>query len=83
MIQLLVITFLVNWFILEALIKWKVIDFYEVVRKKWMPDADCYLCLGFWLCCITGYPIYLIFISAWWGVLLPFCVGALINYFKK
>jgi hypothetical protein len=30
-------------------IKWGWLDLYQVYRKEWMPEAGCYLCLGFWL----------------------------------
>ena len=35
--------------VLICLGKWGVLDWYQVKRKIWMPDAGCFFCLGFWL----------------------------------
>lgn len=40
--------------ILICLIKWEWLDYYQVVRKPWMPDAGCYFCLGFWVSIILN-----------------------------
>jgi hypothetical protein len=29
--------------------KWGILDWYQVKRKMWMPDAGCFFCIGFWL----------------------------------
>jgi hypothetical protein len=28
--------------------KWEILDYYEMIRKKWMPER-CEFCLSFWL----------------------------------
>jgi hypothetical protein len=46
--ELLIILSLANNTILDVILKWNLIERYDLYKKKWMPDF-CPLCLFFWL----------------------------------
>lgn len=76
-----IILALFNSCLLMCFRKWGWLDYYEAVRKPWMPSGSCFLCLGFWLTIITALPVYWLFSLHLDWVLYPFCAATLINYF--
>jgi hypothetical protein len=63
--------------LLQCFKKWGWLDYYAAHygHIKWLPDAGCYLCLGFWLSWIV-LP-FVIFLP-WW-ILAPFAVAGFVN----
>lgn len=52
MLEFIIITGLSIAGLLFCLTKWGVLSWYQVYRKKWMPEADCYFCISSWLAII-------------------------------
>jgi hypothetical protein len=62
--------------ILLAWRKWGWLDWYETYRLAWMPDGDCWLCLGLWLGLVVLVPAAIL--VGWWAPLLAFPGAALV-----
>lgn len=78
-LHIVIILGLLNTTILICFKKWGWLDLYAAYRRVWwMPNADCYLCLGFWLSLLQ----VLLYgtLSGHWYLLVPFCSAALTNY---
>lgn len=56
-------------FILMLLRKWRVLDWYEMHKKRWMPKR-CEFCLLFWMGMIAMIPIY--FLLCYFGITFRF-----------
>ena len=79
MLELIIILILLNTTIIHCASKWGYLEKYSAYRKKWMPSADCYLCLSFW---VTVAEVFAIAYTApSLGLLLvPFCVASGTNW---
>jgi hypothetical protein len=81
MITAIIILSCLNLTIIQCLKKWGVLDYYSAKfgHLNWLPKADCYLCLSFWLTFITG-PIYcLLSLYDLEFILLPFICAGIVN----
>lgn len=56
MLDFVIITALSISGLLFCLKKWGVLTWYQVYRKAWMPPADCYFCMSFWLVFWFSWP---------------------------
>lgn len=72
LINKILVSALISTTLLLCFKKWGWIDWYAIHRKQWMPESDCYLCLGFWFS--LPYGIYYL------NPLIPFCAAAIVNY---
>lgn len=68
----------VNTTIVLCLYKWKILENYQVFRKKWMPKADCYLCITFWLGLAFTMPF--VMDLKWQVGIIPFAGASISNY---
>jgi len=80
MLETIIILALLSACLLQCFKKWGWLDFYEAVRKKWMPSGSCYLCLGFWITVFIALPVYWLFALNVQWLLYPFCAAPIINY---
>ena len=62
---------------LMAFKKWGWIDLYATYRKKWMPDAYCWLCLGLWISVLILIPVS--FFLGWYYVLFAYPAASIVN----
>jgi hypothetical protein len=46
--------------VLRVALKYNLHHWYELNKRSWMPDT-CFLCVGFWLCCLFAFLINLYF----------------------
>ena len=53
--------------------KWGALDWYSVYRRRWMPAADCYFCISFWL----SLPVCVALLGKGWYGALAFASAAL------
>ena len=49
LLSLTILTALYTAGLLFCFTKWGWLSWYQVYRKRWMPEGDCYFCLSFWL----------------------------------
>lgn len=80
-LQLTALIALWNTTLLVCLKKWKALEWYQVRRRLWMPEGNCYLCLSFWISVVqigcmyaSGDIISLEFL------IVPFCSCPITNY---
>jgi hypothetical protein len=78
MLNLIIIFGLLNTTLLICFRKWKWIELYTIHRRTWMPAADCYLCLGFWLAVLQVIPIAILRGPEF--LIVPFCSATITNY---
>jgi len=79
MLEVIVILILLNTTLLHCASKWKILEWFALHRKSWMPSADCFLCLSFWMGVIQAL-VFCIYVPSWWLLLLPFCVASGTNW---
>lgn len=78
MLEFTLIAGLLNTTLLICFKKWGWLELYTIYRKKWMPKADCYLCLSFWLAMLQAAGVSIF--CGWQFMLVPFCSCAITNY---
>ena len=81
MLELIIIAGLLNTTLLICFKKWKWLQWYAIHKQPWMPAADCYLCLGFWMAAFE--IVGVIYLFGWMYIIVPFCSAALTNYFTN
>lgn len=79
MITFIIIQSLATTTLILCMKKWGWLDWYIIHRPFWMPDAICYLCLGFWLSLIECLIIFSFGKGLLEYLFAPFCSAALIN----
>lgn len=82
MLNLIAIIALLNTTFIHVAKKWQWLDYYQATRKKWMPKADCYLCLSFWMALSQVWIIFFLFgHGSIIGLLItPTCSCSLTNF---
>ncbi|MEI8142830.1 MAG: hypothetical protein WCG90_08190 [Chitinophagia bacterium] len=79
MLETIILLILLNTTLIHCASKWGLLERYNTYRKKWMPLADCFLCIGFWLGVVEAF--ILVFSAPSFGLLLlPFCVASGTNW---
>lgn len=64
--------------LLLAFKKWGWLDWYATYRPVWLPEADCWLCLGFWASLLLLVPVAM-WVGWWFMLVLAFPCAAFIN----
>lgn len=59
--------------------KWGWLDWYESIRKTWMPKGNCFLCLSFWLSMPVTALVYFAFMFQFHFFLVPLAVAGIVN----
>lgn len=79
MLELIIILILFNTTIIHCASKWGLLEKYSAYRLKWMPSADCYLCISFWM--TVAEVIAMAYTAPYMGlILVPFCVASGTNW---
>ena len=81
LLSLVIIIALFNTCVLVCFKKWKWLDWYSIRRMQWMPKADCYLCISFWISSLQMCSLFIQgTVTSTAFLLLPFCASPLTNY---
>jgi hypothetical protein len=76
MLNVIIILGLLNTTLIHCFNKWGWMHWYGLHRYGWMPSADCYLCIGFWMAVIELPAVW----HEWYYMLVPICSAALTNW---